>query len=113
MNPSVTVYQNNLITMQVERIIREKPEVSRVYTSVGSTGSMLGNSSKNNTASISVKMIDRAERDIDMYDFSQQIKNEIMQRLPGVRALVSVNRSGRFCQPHPPRTGHGHIPRPD
>ena len=76
--------------MQVERIIREKPEVSRVYTSVGSTGSMLGNSSKNNTASISVKMIDRAERDIDVYDFSQQIKNEIMQRLPGVRARVSV-----------------------
>jgi HAE1 family hydrophobic/amphiphilic exporter-1 len=90
MNPSVTVYQNNQITMQVEKIIREKPEVSRVYTNVGSTGSTLGNSSKNNTTSISVKMIDRAARDIDVYDFSQQVKNEIMQQLPGVRARVSV-----------------------
>jgi HAE1 family hydrophobic/amphiphilic exporter-1 len=94
MNPSVTVYQNNQITMQVEKIIREKPEVMRVYASVGSTGSMIGNSSKNNTASISVKMVDRDERDVDVHEFSERIKNEIMQKLPGVRARVSVTGLG-------------------
>lgn len=95
MNPSVTVYQNNQITMQVEKIIREKPEVMRVYSNVGSTGAMISNSSKNNTASISVKMIDRAERDIDVYDFSEQIKNEIMRQMP---AGVSVLASGGMEQ---------------
>jgi HAE1 family hydrophobic/amphiphilic exporter-1 len=90
MNPSVTVYQNNQITMQVEKIIREKPEVMRVYTNVGSTGAMIGNSSKNNSTSISVKMIDRNLRDIDVYDFSEQVKNEIMQKIPGIRARVGV-----------------------
>jgi HAE1 family hydrophobic/amphiphilic exporter-1 len=38
MNPSVTVYQNNQATMQIEKIIREKPEVTMVYTNVGVTG---------------------------------------------------------------------------
>jgi HAE1 family hydrophobic/amphiphilic exporter-1 len=94
MNPSVTVYQNNQITMQIEKIIREKPEVTMVYTNVGVTGAMIGNSSKNNSTSVSVKMVDKDKRDIDVYDFSQQIKNEIMQQIPGVRARVSVTSLG-------------------
>ncbi len=89
MNPQVTVYQNNQITMQVEKILQSKPEVERVYTNVGSTGSLFGSSSKNNATSISVKMVDKKYRKINPYDFSQQVKEEIMQ-IPGVRARVSV-----------------------
>jgi HAE1 family hydrophobic/amphiphilic exporter-1 len=94
MNSSVTLYQNNQITMQVEKIIREKPEVMRVYTNIGSTGAMVSTSSKNNAVSISVKMVDKDERDIDVYDFSEQIKNEIMEKIPGVRARVGVTGLG-------------------
>jgi Cu/Ag efflux pump CusA len=57
MNPQVTVYQNNQITMQVEKILMRKPEIERVYTNVGSTGTLFGNSAKNNSTSISVKMV--------------------------------------------------------
>ncbi len=89
MNPQVTTYQNNQITMKAEEIIRNKPEVMRVYTNVGSTGSMFGNSSKNNATTISVKMVDKKDRNIDVYEFSEQIKNEI-KKIPGVRARVSV-----------------------
>jgi HAE1 family hydrophobic/amphiphilic exporter-1 len=87
MKPSVTLYQNNQITMQVEKIIRKKPEVMRVYTNIGST---INRSSKNNAVSISVKMIDRDEWNIDVYNFSEQIKNEIMQQIPGIRARVGI-----------------------
>ena len=89
MNPQVTSYQNNLITMRAEEIIRSKPEVIRVYTKVGATGSAFGGNSKNNATTISVKMIDKKLRNIDVYDFSEQIKNEVM-KIPGVRARVSV-----------------------
>ncbi|KAA6299845.1 MAG: Multidrug resistance protein MdtB, partial [Candidatus Ordinivivax streblomastigis] len=98
LNPQITVYQNNQIAMQVEQIILAKPEVIRVYTNVGSSGSRVG-SSKNNATSISVKMVDKTRRDIDVYDFSQQIKEEVM-RIPGVQARVGVaSISGSASEP--------------
>jgi HAE1 family hydrophobic/amphiphilic exporter-1 len=86
MNPQVTIYQNNQLTMQAERIISSKPEVDRVYTNVGWTG----RSSKNNTTSITVKMVDKKERNVEAQDFAQQIKEEIMATIPGVRARVGM-----------------------
>jgi hypothetical protein len=49
--------------MQVEKIIREKPEIMRGYTNIGSTGAMVNRSSKNNAISISVKIVDKDELD--------------------------------------------------
>lgn len=98
MDPQVTLYQNNLLTMQVEKIIQSKPEVSMVYTNVGSSGMVLGNSSQNNMTTISVKLKDKEDRDISTEDFSQQVKEEIMQ-IPGVRARVSVASTGGGNEP--------------
>lgn len=99
MNPQVTVYQNNQTIMRVEQIILSKPEVMQVYTNVGSSGSRTSNSSKNNATSITIKMLDKSKRDIDVYDFSQQIKEEIM-RIPGVRARVNITSiSGSASEP--------------
>lgn len=88
MNPQVTVYQNNQITMQAEKIIKSKPEVNRIYTNVGlsSTGS-----SKNNTTTITVKMVDKEKRAISVETCAQQIKSEIMQTIPGVRVEAIVS----------------------
>ncbi len=93
MNSQVTVYQNNQVTKEVEKIISSKPEVIRIYTNVGSSGSGIGSTSKNNVTSIAVKMIDKKERTIGVNDFAQQVKEEIMQ-IPGVRARVSVTSLG-------------------
>jgi multidrug efflux pump subunit AcrB len=60
----------------------------------GISGARTGNSSKNNAATISVKMVDKDKRAMDVYDFSQRIKNEIMQKIPGVHARVSVANIG-------------------
>ena len=83
MNPQVTVYQNNQITMQVEKIIRQHPEVLQIYTNVGLSGS----SEKNNASTINVKIVDRKERTIGIEDFAQALKADIMQ-IPGIRARV-------------------------
>lgn len=99
MNPQVTVYQNNQTIMRVEQIILSKPEVVQVYTNVGSSGSRTSNSSKNNTTSITVRLVDKSKRGIDVYGFSQQIKEEIM-RIPGVRARVNITSiSGSASEP--------------
>jgi HAE1 family hydrophobic/amphiphilic exporter-1 len=93
MNPQVTVYQNNQITMKAEEIIRSKPEVDRVYTNVGSTGSMFTSGNKNNVTAISVKLVEKDKRNIGVQDFAEQIKNEVMQ-IPGIRARASIKSVG-------------------
>jgi len=86
MNPQLTVYQNNQLTMQTEKIIAAKPEVKRVYTNVGTSG----RSTKNNITAITVQMVDKKERKVEVQDFAQQIKDEIMADIPGVRARASL-----------------------
>jgi HAE1 family hydrophobic/amphiphilic exporter-1 len=90
MNPQVTVYQNNHYTMQAEEVIKNRPEVERYYTNVGTSEVMVGNTSKNNQTSISVKMINKNDRKINVYDFAESVKKEIMEKIPGIRARVSI-----------------------
>jgi HAE1 family hydrophobic/amphiphilic exporter-1 len=85
MNPQVTVYQNNQMTMQAEKIISERPEVERIYTNVG----LSGTTTKNNATTINVKLVDKKDRNGNIDDFAQELKQEIME-IPGVRARVSV-----------------------
>jgi HAE1 family hydrophobic/amphiphilic exporter-1 len=89
MNPQVTIYQNNQITMQAEKIIASKPEVVSVYTNVGTSPSLSVSSAKNSITSINVKMIEKDKRKIGVADFAAQIKAEVMQ-IPGIRARAEV-----------------------
>lgn len=90
MNPQVTIYQNNQITMQAEKIIREIPEVERIYTTVGKGGSAISSKSKNNITTISVKMVDKKYRTLSVTDCAEQAKNKIMDAIPGVRASANI-----------------------
>ena len=97
MNPQVTVYQNNQITMQVEKIISSKAEVERIYTNVGLSDN---NSSKNNVTTIMVKMVDKKDRKIGVDKFAKQIKAEIMRAVPGIRAqTIAASISGNNSAP--------------
>jgi HAE1 family hydrophobic/amphiphilic exporter-1 len=97
MNPQLTVYQNNQLTMQVEKIIAGKPEVRSMYTNVGMSGN---GSTKNNETTITVKMVDKKERKIGVEEFAGQIKSEIRQSVPGVRVQTMVSSiSGNASEP--------------
>ncbi|GBU25106.1 RND efflux transporter [Fibrobacteria bacterium R8-3-H12] len=84
MNPQMSIYQNNLITMQVERIIRQHPEVARIYTNVG----LSGDRAKNNFTFINIKLVNKKKRTISAEDFSQVLKADLM-KIPGIRARVA------------------------
>ena len=91
MNPDVTTYQNNLITMQIEEMISQYPEVVNVYSKVGASSSMLNSSmAKNNITTISVKLVDKDKRNVEVADFAEKMKEEIMQ-IPGIRARAAVS----------------------
>jgi HAE1 family hydrophobic/amphiphilic exporter-1 len=89
MNPQVTIYQNNQITMQAEKIIAARPEVLNVYTNVGAAATIGASSAKNSITSIFVKMIDKDKRKMGVADFAAQIKADVMQ-IPGIRARAEV-----------------------
>jgi hydrophobic/amphiphilic exporter-1 (mainly G- bacteria), HAE1 family len=96
MNPQVTLYQNNLITMQAEKIINSFPEVKTVYTNVGSSGTR----TKNNATMIDIKLVDKEFRKLGVNEYAKLMKTEIMKQLPGVRAQASVSSlSGSSSEP--------------
>jgi HAE1 family hydrophobic/amphiphilic exporter-1 len=87
MNPQVTTYQNNQITMQAEKIIAAVPEVESVYTNVGVASN---GSAKNSISTITVKLVDKEKRNISVEACAQQTKKAIMDAIPGVRARATV-----------------------
>jgi len=96
MNPQVTLYQNNQITMQAEKIIKSIPEVQRVYTNVG----MSETSTKNNITTISVKLVEKSKRKLGVTDYATLTKNKIMKQIPGVRARAAATSiSGGASEP--------------
>jgi hydrophobic/amphiphilic exporter-1 (mainly G- bacteria), HAE1 family len=86
LNPQVTLYQNNQITMQAEKIIKSIPEVQSLFTNVG----MSGTTSKNNVTTISVKMIDKTKRKMCVQECASLTKEKIMSQIPGVRARAAI-----------------------
>ena len=89
LNPQVTLYQNNQITMQAEKIIKSIPEVQSIFTNVG----MSGTTSKNNVTTISVKMIDKTKRKMGVQECALLTKDKIMTQIPGVRARAAIASS--------------------
>ena len=95
MNPQLTVYENNQLTMKAEKIIRTYPEVLRVYTNVG----MSATTTKNNITTIAVKLVDKDKRKMGVADFAQKTKEDIMRQIPGVRARSSVSAESSASEP--------------
>ena len=86
MNPQMTLYQNNQVTMLAEKIIKNIPEVESIYTNVG----MSGTTNKNNVTTITVKMIDKTKRKLSVQECATLTKDRIMNKIPGVRARATV-----------------------
>lgn len=95
MNPQLTVYQNNQLTMQVEKIISGYPEVKSVYTNVGTSGM----TTKNNATTIVVKLVDRDQRKLGLSEYAQKTKEDIMKQIPGVRARASISAESAAIEP--------------
>jgi HAE1 family hydrophobic/amphiphilic exporter-1 len=88
MAPTVSVYQTNQVTQQVEKLLLSKPEVTNVFSNVGYSNTGLGSTSNSNIASLTVKMVDKKHRTISAEDFGIDIQKEIL-KIPGVKVTVS------------------------
>lgn len=89
-----TIQQTNLVAQQVEDYLFKNPDVTHVFTSVGTTSGDYGSSSSvNNKAELNVKLVDKKNRRYAADIYAQVIKHELEEFLPGVKvtsAAVSI-----------------------
>jgi hydrophobic/amphiphilic exporter-1 (mainly G- bacteria), HAE1 family len=89
MAPQTSVYQNNMITKQVEEILLAKPEVVKVMANVGLSSSVIGMSSRNNITQLTVTIVDKNERSLKVAEYGENIKDELLKTIPGVKVRTS------------------------
>ncbi len=89
MSPQISVYDNNLITKQIEAILLSKPEVLKVMAKVGFSSSVSASSSRNNITQLTVKIVDKKERELGVSEYAEKIKEEILSNIPGVKVRTS------------------------
>lgn len=83
--PQTTVYENNIITKEIERILLSKPEIVKVMTSVGASNSISSSSSRNNISQMTVGIVEKSKRKTSVAEYAESIKNELLTKLPGVK----------------------------
>lgn len=83
--PDMPLYQTNLLTKKAEEIVMNQPEVTTVYTLVGTQTGAKGNAE--NIAELSVSLVDKRERTVTTDEFGLRMRNEI-EKIPGLQVTV-------------------------
>lgn len=87
--PSTALYQTNMTTEDAEKIILARPEVKKVFSSVGFvSGSTSGSSNNSNMAEITVSLVESKQREVSAEQFGLDIKRELTEKIPGVKVSV-------------------------
>ncbi|QCR22721.1 efflux RND transporter permease subunit [Pontibacter sp. SGAir0037] len=97
---NATVEQTNFATKQVEQYLQAIPEVSRIFTTVGTTSSAQEGQNTAYKADVSVTLVDVKERNFSTDQFSRQAKADIESQIPDVEVTpVPVGLVGNSQAP--------------
>lgn len=88
---SATLQNTNETVKKVERLLFDKPEVVKVYSSIGtSSGSMGSSRNTQNKAEINIKLVPKEERTQSSDLFAHYTKLELEKLLPGVKVNSAI-----------------------
>lgn len=87
LDPTASVYQTNLVTQQVEKMILDEAGVDLIFANVGYSNTGMGSVSNSNYAEITVKLVDKKERDYSVTDFGNKLEEKITT-IPGVKVTI-------------------------
>ncbi|SDH52705.1 efflux RND transporter permease subunit [Mucilaginibacter sp. P19] len=91
LEPSTSLYQTNMVTQQVEKIIMARPEVSKVFSSIGFvSGGVVATGNNANRAELTVSLIDRNQRNLTADEFGLLLQQEISSAIAGVKVTASA-----------------------
>ena len=87
--PQNTVYQTTQLTQKVEDILLKKPEVVKVYSNIGYSGSDFGSGSGvNNKSELTVNIVSKDQRSVSVSEFAAMVKKEV-QQIPGLKVSAT------------------------
>ncbi|AMR32485.1 acriflavin resistance protein [Mucilaginibacter sp. PAMC 26640] len=90
LEPAASIYQTNMVTQQVEKIVMARPEVEKVFSSIGFvSGGVVGTGNNANRAELTVSLKDRKERGMTADEFGVLIQQKLSAAIPGVKITAS------------------------
>lgn len=97
--PETPLIQTNQAVAKVEKMLLERPEVTNVFSNVGTQASVIGNSSNSNLAEITVTLVDKHDRKISTDEFGQ-IMRDTISRIPGLSVNIQpISATGNAQAP--------------
>jgi hydrophobic/amphiphilic exporter-1 (mainly G- bacteria), HAE1 family len=87
---SATIEQTNRQALMAESIIRQKPEVTSVFSTVGQSSGFFGQTGGAYQAELHVKMVSKEKRNITADKFALVLKKELTSRLTGVKVKSNI-----------------------
>lgn len=97
--PETPLVQTNQAVAKVEKMLLERPEVTNVFSNVGTQASVIGNSSNSNLAEITVTLVDKHDRKISTDEFGQ-IMRDTISRIPGLSVNIQpISATGNAQAP--------------
>jgi len=93
--PAASLYQTNMTTQQVEKVLLSQSEVTNVFSSIGFvTGSVAGTTNNANLAELTVSLVNKSKRSMSTQEFGLAMQKKLSAIVPGVKftfATVSVS----------------------
>jgi hydrophobic/amphiphilic exporter-1 (mainly G- bacteria), HAE1 family len=95
LEPQATLAQTNRVTRQIENILLEYPEVTKVFTNVGAVGTQMGGSiSTPNQTDMTVSLVNKLDREMSTDEFCAMIRPRL-DSIPGIRfSMKPTNITG-------------------
>ncbi len=84
-----SIQQTNLKTQEVEQYILTKSGVVNVFSSMGKSNDVFAAQGERHMSEISVKLVDKSERDFGTEEFARIIKKELEERIEGAKITTS------------------------
>ncbi|RFM31380.1 efflux RND transporter permease subunit [Chitinophaga silvisoli] len=90
LSPDASIYQTNMLTQQVEKEILARPEVDKVFSSIGFlTGGVAGTGNNSNRAELTVTLVDAKKRNMTAEEFGIMMQRELTASVPGAKVTAS------------------------
>ncbi|MFZ6663460.1 efflux RND transporter permease subunit [Peijinzhouia sedimentorum] len=82
---NATVEQTNLATAKVEEYLKNYPEITKIFTTIGATSNSQEGQNTAYEAEVFVALVNVEERDFSTQKFSRIVKAELESEIPGVK----------------------------
>ncbi len=88
--PQNTVYETNMLTQKVEKILYSKPDVVKVFSNIGFSSGQAGlGTAEQNKSEITVTLVPKEQRSVTVQEYAAMIKGEL-QQIPGIKVTATA-----------------------